>query len=56
MKAKTYTIEIVEDNELVKIEIDRNTAEHYKKETGHKRVTKRGLSKYIKGLMMFFRL
>jgi len=53
--SRTHNINIQEDEEtIVTIDIDKRLEEFYKKETGHKRVTNRGLSKFYNNLVKLF--
>jgi hypothetical protein len=46
------TIYIVNEEEKIPIEIDENYLEFYRKETGKKHITKKGLLKFIKKLIV----
>ncbi len=52
---KKRTIEIREnDDSIIQIEIEKSIIDFYKKETGRKRVTAKGLSQYFNRLIQFF--
>ena len=54
--SKTKKIFIVEDDlTTVEIDIDRRLIEFYKKETGHVRVSDRGLSRFFGNLVKLFK-
>lgn len=42
--------QIIDEGELVDIELDQIFLNFYKKETGHSRITKRGVTKFLQKL------
>jgi hypothetical protein len=55
MKIKTYIIEVKnEDGQLVPMVVESQVVEFYRKETGHRRVTNSGLSKFVNHLIELF--
>ena len=54
-KSTKRIIEIIEDDKtVVHIEIEKSIVDFYKKETGRKRVTTKGLSQFFNRLIRFF--
>jgi len=55
---KKYTNRIIEirngDMTVIQIEIEKSIVDFYKKETGRKRVTAKGLSQFFNRLIRFF--
>jgi hypothetical protein len=55
MKLTKKIIEIIEDDStVVKIEIEKSIIDFYKKETGRKRVTVKGLSEFFNRLIKHY--
>jgi hypothetical protein len=55
MKTKTYIIEVKDsDGQLVPLIVESYLVEFYRKETGHRRVTNNGLSKFVNHLIELF--
>ena len=53
-KSTKRTIEIKNDEIITKIEIEKSAVDFYKKETGRKRVTAKGLSQFFNRLIHHF--
>lgn len=54
-KIKTRVVNVRDElNTTIQIDIDERLVEFYKKETGRKRVTAKGLSKFFNNLIHFF--
>jgi len=43
--------QIIDEGEIVDIELNTNFLNFYKKETGHSRITKRGVTKFLQRLI-----
>ena len=54
MRVKKHVVKVQEDEQEVRLEVDKNFIDFYKKETGHQRVTDSGLSKFIQRLQKYF--
>ena len=52
---KKISTQIIDDGELVDIELDYAFLSFYKKETGHSRITKRGVTKFLQNLFDSYR-
>lgn len=50
MTKKIFT-QIIDDGELVDVELDTIFLSFYKKETGHSRITKRGVTRFLQKLI-----
>lgn len=48
---KKISTQIIDDGELIDIELDSFFLNFYKKETGHSRITKRGVTRFLQKLI-----
>ena len=48
---KKLSTQIIDDGELVDVELDIIFLSFYKKETGHSRITKRGVTRFLQKLI-----
>lgn len=48
---KKISTQVIDDGELVNIELDLSFLNFYKKETGHSRITKRGVTRFLQKLL-----
>jgi len=56
MKKNKILIEIKRGNEIEILELDKKSIDFYKKETGHSKVTKRGINRFIMNLLNYYGL
>ena len=54
MSKTPFTAIIEEDGVMIELQLDTNFLNFYKKETGHKHVTKRGVAKFLQHLIKYY--
>ncbi len=48
---KKISIQIIDEDEIVDIELDYFFLSFYKKETGHSKITKKGVTRYLQNIL-----